>query len=58
MELATAPRERPDGFALEHDGDEAIAGLEDERMQRALSARAVGRRCVRALRVLPPRRGA
>src|SRR5262245_33150944 len=44
VQLATVPREGPGGFALQHDGDEAIAGLEDERMQRALGARSMRRR--------------
>src|SRR6266850_5963576 len=43
MKLATTPRELAPSLALEHRGNETVARIEDERVQRSLCARPVGR---------------
>src|SRR3954468_3464853 len=43
MQLATAACERARGFAFEHGGEQSIARIENQSMERTLRARAVGR---------------
>src|SRR5256885_13781873 len=44
MQLAAAACERARGFAFEHCGEQSIARLENQSMERTLRPRAVGRR--------------
>src|SRR6266576_6548797 len=43
VQLAAAPCESARGFAFEHDGDQSVARLKNQCMERTLGARAVSR---------------